>query len=88
VKIDIPQLLLHLRSEITAHKNGSGAEALAFKMWARVMMSPKLYKMGSMAARWIQKVMPLSKAWTSGRDLRPVERQSFRELWKTKLSHE
>jgi len=32
--------------------------------------------------------MPLSKAWTSERDLRPIERQSFRELWKTKLSHE
>ena len=22
--------------------------------------------------------------WTKGRDLRPIERQSFRELWKTK----
>jgi L-lactate dehydrogenase complex protein LldF len=88
VKIDIPRLLLHLRSEITAQKEGSGAEGLAFKMWARVMMSPKLYNMGSMAARLIQKVMPLSKAWTAGRDLRPVESQSFRKLWKTKLSHE
>ena len=89
VKIDIPRLLLHLRGEIIAHKkNGSAAERLAFKMWARVMMSPALYNMGSMAGRLIQKVMPLSKAWTSGRDLRPIEQQSFRELWKTKLSHE
>jgi L-lactate dehydrogenase complex protein LldF len=89
VKIDIPQLLLHLRGEITAsHRNGSAVERLAFKVWARVMMSPALYNMGSLAARMVQKVMPLSKAWTSGRDLRPVERQSFRSLWKTKLSHE
>jgi len=89
VKIDIPRLLLHLRGEIIAHKkNGSAAERLAFKMWARVMMSPALYNMGAMAGRLIQKVMPLSKAWTSGRDLRPIEQQSFRELWKTKLSHE
>jgi hypothetical protein len=57
-------------------------------MWARVMMSPALYNMSSLAARFIQKVMPLSKAWTSGRDLRAVEQQSFRSLWKTKLSHE
>jgi len=89
VKIDIPQLLLHLRSEITAqHRNGSAAERLAFKVWAKVMMSPALYNMGSKAGRLIQKVMPLSKAWTSGRDLRPIEQQSFRNLWKTKLSHE
>ena len=89
VKIDIPQLLLHLRSEITT--NGSKrnvAERMAFKVWARVMMSPALYNLGSLAARLVQKVFPLSPAWTSGRDLRPVERQSFRNLWKTKLSHE
>ncbi|HET9526657.1 MAG TPA: LutB/LldF family L-lactate oxidation iron-sulfur protein [Pyrinomonadaceae bacterium] len=89
VKIDIPRLLLHLRSEIVAkQRNGSAAERLAFKVWARVMMSPALYEMGSVAARLTQKVFPLSKAWTSGRDLRTVERESFRKLWKTKLSHE
>jgi L-lactate dehydrogenase complex protein LldF len=89
VKIDIPRLLLHLRSEITSeNRNGNAAERLAFKLWARVMMSPALYEMSSLAARIIQKVFPLSKAWTNGRDLRPVERQSFRSLWKTKLSHE
>ena len=89
VKIDIPQLLLHLRSEITQQgSNGNAVERLAFKVWARVMMSPALYNMGSLAGRLVQKVFSLSKAWTSGRDLRPIERQSFRALWKTKLSHE
>jgi L-lactate dehydrogenase complex protein LldF len=89
VKIDIPQLLLHLRSEITSKgSNKNTAERMAFKVWARVMMSPALYNMGSMAGRILQKVIPLSKAWTSGRDLRPIEQQSFRSLWKTKLSHE
>jgi L-lactate dehydrogenase complex protein LldF len=89
VKIDIPQLLLHLRSEIAASStNGNAAERLAFKLWARVMMSPALYSLGAIAGRIMQRVMPLSKAWTSGRDLRPIESQSFRSLWKTKLSHE
>ena len=79
VKIDIPRLLLHLRSEIvTKQRNGSAAERLAFKVWAWVMMSPALYEMGSVAARLSQKVFPLSKAWTSGRDLRAVERESGR----------
>ena len=89
VKIDIPQLLLHLRGEITANgRNGHAAERVAFKLWACVMMSPTLYKMGSVAGRIVQRVFPLSRAWTGGRDLRPIEQQSFRSLWKTKLSHE
>ena len=84
VKIDIPRLLLHLRAEIAASPKGNAMERIAFKMWARVMMSPLLYKLGSLAGRMMQRVMPLSRAWTSGRDLRPIERQSFRDLWKTK----
>ncbi len=87
VKIDIPQLLLHLRGEIAADQPKT-AERIAFKLWATVMMSPALYKMGAVAARMIQKVLPIPRAWTSERDLRPIERQSFRELWKTKLSNE
>jgi len=80
VKIDIPQLLLHLRGEIST-RQGSALERLAFKVWARVMMSPSLYKIGSVAARTIQRVVPISKAWSSGRDLRPIEARSFHELW-------
>ena len=80
VKIDIPQLLLHLRGEISPRK-GSAAERLAFKIWARVMTSPSLYKMSSVAGRILQRVMPISRAWTSGRDLRPIESKSFHELW-------
>lgn len=84
VKIDIPRLLLHLRSEISeSRRPGNTAERLAFKLWARVMLSPALYRMGSVAARMIQKVFPLPRAWTNARDLRPIERQSFREWWKT-----
>ncbi|HYV13938.1 MAG TPA: LutB/LldF family L-lactate oxidation iron-sulfur protein [Pyrinomonadaceae bacterium] len=80
VKIDIPQLLLHLRGEISPRK-GSVAERLAFKMWARVMTSPSLYKLSSVAGRMLQRVMPISRAWTNGRDLRSVESKSFHDLW-------
>lgn len=87
VKIDIPGLLLHLRSEIATSSKGNAMERMVFKVWARVMMSPALYKLGTVAGRMMQRVMPLSRAWTNGRDLRPIERQSFRDLWKTKLSN-
>jgi L-lactate dehydrogenase complex protein LldF len=80
VKIDIPRLLLHLRAEITPRK-GSIAEKLAFRIWARVMMTPALYRMSSVAGRIMQRVMPLSRAWTRGRDLRPIESRSFRDQW-------
>jgi L-lactate dehydrogenase complex protein LldF len=80
VKIDIPRLLLHLRGEISPRK-GSAAERLAFKMWARVMTSSALYKMSAVAGRILQRVMPISRAWTNGRDLRPIESKSFHDLW-------
>jgi L-lactate dehydrogenase complex protein LldF len=80
VKIDIPQLLLHLRGEISPRK-GSAAERLAFKIWARVMTRPSLYRLSSVAARILQRVIPISRAWTNGRDLRPIESKSFHDLW-------
>ena len=80
VKIDIPRLLLHLRGEISPRK-GSVAERLAFKVWARVMTSSLLYKLSSVAGRILQRVMPISRAWTNGRDLRPIESKSFHDLW-------
>ena len=80
VKIDIPRLLLHLRGEIAPRK-GSVAERLAFKMWAKVMMSPALYKLSAGAGRLLQRVVPISRAWTKARDLRPIESKSFHDLW-------
>jgi len=81
VKIDIPRLLLHLRGEISPRK-GSATERLAFKMWARVMTSPSLYRLSSVAGRILQRVMPISRAWTNGRDLRPIESKSFHDLYE------
>jgi L-lactate dehydrogenase complex protein LldF len=80
VKIDIPRLLLHLRAEIAPRK-GKLSERLAFKMWAQVMMRPSLYKMSSVLGRIMQRLVPVAKAWTNGRDLRPIESKSFHELW-------
>ena len=80
MKIDIPRLLLHLRSEISERK-GSAAERFAFKLWARVMMSPTLYKLSGVAGRLLQRIVPIAGAWTKGRDLRPIESRSFHDLW-------
>jgi len=83
VKIDIPRLLLHLRGEISERK-GSAAERVAFKLWSRLMMSPRLYKLSSVAGRLLQRIVPIAPAWTKGRDLRPIEARSFHDLWPIK----
>ena len=83
VKIDIPRLLLHLRGEISERK-GSAAERVAFKLWSRLMVSPTLYKLSSVAGRLLQRIVPIAPAWTKGRDLRPIEARSFHDLWPIK----
>lgn len=85
VKIDIPRLLLHLRSEITTRQSsGRRGERLAFKLWAKIMLRPWLYEKTAFAARFFQHwfTPPALKAWTSGRDLRPIEAESFRDKWR------
>ena len=84
VKIDIPRLLLHLRSEISEKQpDGRTKERVAFKFWAFVMTRPKLYEKTAIAARLFQRFFKLPvRAWTNGRDLRPIEAESFREHWR------
>ena len=63
MKIDIPRLLLHLRSEITESQTGSGksegraTERLAFKLWAKVMTRPWLYQASARMGRLLQKLI-------------------------------
>lgn len=104
VKIDIPRLLLHLRSEITENSpaqvtrgNGRTAERLAFKLWKSTMTRTWAYELSARVGRLFQKfivqdgkigkvnAVPPLAAWTSGRDLRPIEQQTFRELWRREL---
>src|SRR5690348_6904650 len=53
VKIDIPKILLDLRSEVTRAEAREGArkiERMAFRVWAWVMRHPRIYEMAGMAA--------------------------------------
>ncbi len=112
VKIDIPALLLHLRTEITEGSKqkaeGSASdgrvkrrtmERFAFKLWAAAMTHPRRYELMGKLFRVLQRVVvrggrigklegllssfaPPLAAWTSARDLRPIESQTFREQWR------
>jgi L-lactate dehydrogenase complex protein LldF len=64
VKINIPDLLLHLRSkagrEGAAPKPAADApvdERTSMRLWAWVMMRPRAYALGSRLARWGQRLL-------------------------------
>jgi L-lactate dehydrogenase complex protein LldF len=97
VKINIPDLLLHLRSEAQEHAPPRSksllSERLTFRLWAWAMRHPAVYELGSRFARWGQALVarkgwirkipayPASQ-WTKERDFPALAPQSFRERWK------
>ena len=99
VKIDIPKILLDLRSEVKkseSRENRNRWERIAFRAFAWLATHPTIYAMaGRMAAAaapstdgaWIRQ-MPLSigpiKSWLSARDLPPPPAKSFRDLWRSR----
>ena len=93
VKIDIPRVLVHLRSRIVAEKAGGAGERIAMRVLARAFADEHRYeraqKLGRAAGRPFARKgaishLPLLGAWTDARDLRPVARQTFREWWRTR----
>jgi L-lactate dehydrogenase complex protein LldF len=97
VKINIPDLLLHLRSaaQEQAPKRAESLlpERLMFRLWAWVMRHPVMYRLGSRLARWGQVLLvrqgwirripayPASQ-WTKGRDFPALAPQTFRDRWR------
>ncbi len=87
VKIEIPKLLLKLRSEVTEAKKREGAggvERMGFRMWAWLMTHPRLYlrlaSVGAMFQAILPDVGPL-RGWTSQRALPRLASKSFHRLW-------
>jgi len=86
VKIDIPQVLLHLRS-LVPH----GRETLVMRLVAWLFGGARRFALAQRFGRVMQRPFvrswtiarlpgPLG-AWTSTRDLKPVARRTFREWW-------
>jgi L-lactate dehydrogenase complex protein LldF len=88
VKIEIPRILLELRSDKVA-AGGDSSELWSFKVFAWVMRHPKIYaQLASVALSAaptnkdsLFAVGPL-KNWLSQRDLPVPPKKSFRDLWK------
>jgi L-lactate dehydrogenase complex protein LldF len=85
VKIDIPQVLLDLRSDVKKSETReklNRLEKLSFRIFAWVMTHPKLYALGGRLMRYapVLKVGPV-RAWANERELPPIPKKTFREMW-------
>jgi L-lactate dehydrogenase complex protein LldF len=91
VKINIPEVLVHLRDEVVRHE-GIDAEHVAMRTLARVFGNRRLYEAaqrGGRLGQWplvrrgtISRLPGPLAGWTAARDLKPVPRQSFRDWWR------
>ena len=98
VKINIPDVLVHLRGEVVRQKQDKRGwpdpESLAMKLLARVFASRSLFEKSQKLGRLGQKLSvrrgfiehlpgPLA-GWTTMRDVYPVAPQTFREWWEAR----
>jgi L-lactate dehydrogenase complex protein LldF len=98
VKIDIPEVLVHLRAKVVEAKRAERriptAEALAMKASAKILASPRLLsatrRVARLGARSLARngaVGPLpgpGRAWSDVRDTPVPPSRSFRDWWSTR----
>ena len=93
VKIDIPNVLLHLRARAVA-ATGSRLERLSLSTLGWAFGSARRFELGQRLARLAQRpfvqrgvmrtLPPPLAPWSRTRDLRPVADRSFRDLWRSR----
>jgi L-lactate dehydrogenase complex protein LldF len=100
VKIAIPELLVKLREELHHEPaQHSRLESLAYRMWARTVRRPALYRfMTWLATRtigrlkrnnaWMDKMPGQLGGWTERRDFPAPAPSRFRDWWQKEGRHE
>lgn len=101
VKINIPEVLIHLRGRIVRqHQRGLSQlnpENIAMQTVAAIFQSRRRFEAAQRLARvgqWpfvrhaevIERLPGFLHGWTQVRDLKPVPQQSFRDWWKQRHS--
>jgi L-lactate dehydrogenase complex protein LldF len=91
VKIDIPEVLLHLRGRVVAEGGGGTRERVAMRGLARLFHGPRTFALSERLGRALQRPfvhggrvtrLPGLAAWTRTRDLPGLPRQTFRSWWR------
>jgi L-lactate dehydrogenase complex protein LldF len=99
VKINIPEVLIHLRGEVVRQKQDeSGSwldgEGLAMRYLAGVFANPARYervqRLGRFGQRFLKRGETIERlpgpfgGWTAMRDVFPVAPETFREWWRNR----
>jgi len=92
VRIDIPRMLLELREEAQKKGEVPWAERQTFRLAARILASPALYRMAVAAGRKflapfirkgrVERLPGKLAGWTRFRTLPPIAKKTFRERWR------
>jgi L-lactate dehydrogenase complex protein LldF len=92
VKIQIPELLIRNRAAQHEQHVAPRAEELIYRLWSRLMRSPRGYHvMTRLAARilpwfardgWLQRLPGPLSGWTACRDFPAPAKRSFRDQWR------
>ena len=96
VKIPLHDMLIGLRKDTQAVRAASWEERLLFRLWTKVMASPKGFRRALAAARMLQAPLvragrwrwappPLSQ-WIAERELPAVASRSFRDWWRERAA--
>lgn len=104
VQINIPRMLLHLRHKLAespdaAEKSASPAAQLAANGYTWLMQHPAARAAAGKGGQLAQKPfakqgriaklpLPWVSRWSAARDLPPLPKQTFREIWKRELQGE
>jgi len=91
VKINIPEILIHLRARVVeqgyaplTEKVGMKAAAMAFSNGERLATAEQLARLAQkplVRDGLIRSLPGMLGGWTASRDLRPIPPESFREWW-------
>jgi L-lactate dehydrogenase complex protein LldF len=92
VKINIPEVLIHLRNKVVKQK-GLSAEALAMRTMGLIFRSERRFRAAQRLGRvaefplagkdgWIGWLPGQLGGWTQARDLQEMPKETFREWWE------
>jgi len=98
IKIDLPRLLLDLRSEMIQRRAAPRLERLGIRFFTRTVSRASRYQQWSRIARWLSRWLPRNKngniaklpppfqGWTRSRVFPHPTSKTFRELWSERKS--
>lgn len=99
VKIQIPELLVQLREQLHhAPVPHSRLEHMSYRLWARMMRSPRMFRLATwLASRtlgrwhrttgWLRSLPGPLRGWTQKRDFPAPAPQRFRDWWEQEGRH-